>query len=74
MSWFQEFDSIFFISLATLLVGAFGVSIKYCLRSRCENISLFWGLLTVHRNVILESQEQMREIELGIEEKEENKI
>lgn len=70
MSWINEYDSVFFISLATLIIGAFGMSFKYCLRSRCENISICYGLLTVHRNVVLESQEQIREIELGLEEKE----
>ena len=32
MSWIQTYDGVFFISLATILVGAFGLSVKYCLK------------------------------------------
>lgn len=69
--WYNEFDSIFWISLGTLLVGAFGVSVKYCLRSRCENFSLCCGLIQIKRRVDLETQEHLKEIELGINEDEE---
>lgn len=70
-SWINQYDSTFFITLATLLVGAFGLSVKYCLRSRCENINVCYGLLSVHRNVDLESREEMKQIELGIKDEEE---
>lgn len=69
MSWIDTYDSGFFITLATLFVGFLGLCTKYCLRSRCENISICYGLMTVHRNVELESREEMKQLELGIEEK-----
>ncbi len=68
MSWIDQYNSTFFISLATLLVGAFGLSVKYCLRSKCEDLNLCFGLLKIHRNVQLEAEIEKRELELGIEE------
>lgn len=73
MSWIDTYDAVFFISLATILVGAFGVSVKYCLKSKCEHFSLCYGLIKVDRRVDLEVQEHIREIELGITDEEEKK-
>jgi hypothetical protein len=81
MSWINTFDAVFFISLATILVGALGVSAKYCLRSKCEHFSCCWNCFVIDRRVDLETQEHLREIELGVnpdeekkEEKEDNKV
>ena len=67
--WIQEFDGIFWMSLATILVGAFGVSVKYCLKSKCEHLTLCCGLLKIDRRVDLEVQSELRQMEMGIEEK-----
>jgi hypothetical protein len=56
-----------------LLFGCIGLSIKYCLRSKCDNINLCFGLITVHRNVELEVQEEMKKLELGIKDDDETK-
>lgn len=72
MIW-DTFDGIFFLSLGTLLVGAFGVSMKYCFRSRCHHFSLCCGLVEVQRRVELETQEHLKEIEMGISGDEEEK-
>lgn len=69
----EEYNSVFFISLATLLIGAFGVGLKFCLKSKCENISLCCGLIKVKRNVELETELEEKELEMGIDEKE-NKV
>jgi hypothetical protein len=82
MTWTETYDAVFFISLATILVGALGVSAKYCLKSKCEHFSCCCGLFVIDRRVDLEVQEHIKEIELGItdddkkEEKkeEENKV
>ena len=71
MSWINTFDGVFFISLATILVGVFGMSIKYCLKSKCEHFSLCCGLLKIDRRVDLEVQEEIRRMELGVKEEEE---
>jgi hypothetical protein len=70
MSWIDTYDAVFFISLATIIVGAFGVSAKYCLKSKCEHFSCCYGLFTIDRRVDLEVQEEIRALELGIKDDE----
>lgn len=74
MSWIETYDAVFFISLATILVGAFGVSVKYCLKSKCEHLNLCCGLLTIDRRVDLEVQEEMKAIEMGIKDEEKGEM
>ena len=38
--WFSEFNGAFFISLATLFVGALGVEIRACISSKCSHTDL----------------------------------
>ena len=57
MVWFSEFDSVFWITLATLLTGFIGLSIKYCLKSKCSNINICYGCLQIDRAVELEQNE-----------------
>ena len=71
--WIDTYDAVFFITISTLLFGCFGLVIKYCLRSKCVNINLCFGLITVHRNVELEVQEEMKKLELGIKDDDESK-
>lgn len=71
MSWIETYDAVFFISIATIIVGAFGVSVKYCLKSKCEHLNLCCGLLVIDRRVDLETQEEMKEIEMGLNHDEE---
>lgn len=70
-TWIEEFNGIFFLSLATILAGSFGVAIRYCLKSKCEDFSLCYGLLRVERRVDLETQVDMRALELGIKDTDE---
>ena len=71
--WTNIYDGVFFITITSLLLGFFGIVVKYCLRSKCDNVNLCFGLVTVHRNVELEVQEEMKEMELGIRDEEEKK-
>jgi hypothetical protein len=36
--------------LATLGTGVLGLSIRYCFKSKCEDVSLCFGLIKIHRN------------------------
>lgn len=36
--------------LATLGSGVLGLSIRYCFKSKCEDVSLCFGLIKIHRN------------------------
>lgn len=67
MAWSpMGIDGVFFLSLATILAGSFGLAVRYCLKSKCEHFSLFCGLIKIDRRVDLETQEHLREIELGL--------
>ena len=72
-SWTSVYDGVFFISLATILVGALGVTAKYCLKSKCERFNCCFGAFEIQRRVDLETQEEIRLAELGINEDEEKK-
>ena len=71
--WINTYDAVFFVTVSTLLFGCFGLSIKYLLKWKCNNVILCCGLIKVHRNVELEVQEEMKAMELGIKDEEESK-
>jgi hypothetical protein len=62
--WIDMFDAVFFLTISSLVFGCFGLVIKYCLRSNCDHINLCFGLITIHRHVEVEAEEEMKEIEL----------
>ena len=70
--WYQTFDGVFFLTISSLVFGCFGLVIIYCLKSKCDNINICYGLITVHRNVELETEEEMRELEMGNKNTDEN--
>jgi hypothetical protein len=43
-------DSTLIYGLATLGTGVLGLSIRYCFKSKCEDVSLCFGLIKIHRN------------------------
>jgi len=49
--------------LATLGTGVLGVSIRYCFRSKCEDVSLCFGLIKIHRNTDDEVKAEQIEIQ-----------
>ena len=64
--WIDTFNAVFFITISSLVFGCFGLVIRYCLKSKCDNVKICFGLITVHRNVELKVEEEMKELELGI--------
>jgi hypothetical protein len=62
----DNFDGVFFITIATITIGFLGLVIKYCLKSKCQTFSLCCGLISIDRRVDLELQEEVRRIETGI--------
>ena len=63
--WKSIYDGVFFISIATILAGSFGLAVRYCLKSKCEKFSICFGLFEIKRRVDLEVQEEMAQIEMG---------
>jgi hypothetical protein len=55
-------DATLIYGLATLGTGVLGLSIRYCFKSKCEDVSLCFGLIKIHRDT--ESEVKAEEIEL----------
>jgi len=66
MSWYDEFNSVFFTGMGTMLFGFLALLIRYAFLSKCDNVTLCGGLIQIHRRVDLEEVEE--------EKKEEEKI
>jgi hypothetical protein len=49
--FYDEFNSVFWLSLATMVLGSFAVCLRYTYASKCEDISLLCGLIKIHRNI-----------------------
>jgi len=54
--WYSEFNGTFWITIATLLTGSLALCVRYCLRSKCEDVNLCCGMIRIHREVELESE------------------
>lgn len=65
-NWINEFNGAFWISIATILIGFFGLAIRHCLKSKCENFSLCCGMVSIQRRVDLEVEEELAQMEMGI--------
>ena len=74
MEWIREFNGVFFLSMATILAGSFGLSVRYCLRSKCEHFSMLCGLIKIDRRVDLETSVEMKQLELGVSDDEEKAL
>lgn len=61
--WMQTYDAVFFVSVGTLVIGFLGLVIKYCLKSKCENVRLCFGMIEIHRRVDLETEVELHEID-----------
>jgi len=48
------FDDTFWLTLSGIIVGVLGVLIRYCFLSKCDNVSVCYGILKIHRAVELE--------------------
>jgi hypothetical protein len=59
MVWYSEFNSVFFITVVSILTGSLALAFKYCLKSKCENFSCCFGLLNINRRVDLEVQQDI---------------
>lgn len=63
--WYEIFDGVFFITIITICGGSFAIALKYCLKSKCENFKCCWGLVEIERNVEIEVEEELKEMEMG---------
>ena len=64
--WMDTYDAVFFVSVGTLVIGFFGLIIKYCLKSKCESVRLCGGLIQIKRRVDLETELEIHEIDANV--------
>ncbi len=57
MSCYNEFNAVFWSGIATVVMGGIGLAIKYGLKSKCDDVSLCFGCIKIHRRVELEAVE-----------------
>jgi hypothetical protein len=60
MAWTDTFNDVFWITIGTLTFSFFGVVLKSCLKSKCDNTNLCWGMVSIHRRVELEDDVEMQ--------------
>ena len=66
MSEWDNFNSVFWLSLSVGIFGCSGVVLRYCIKSKCSDCSLCFGLIEIKRDTAAELQESEFEIEHGI--------
>jgi hypothetical protein len=52
--WYTEFNAVFFTGIATMAFGALAVLCKYLFVSKCDNVSICFDFIKIHRAVELE--------------------
>ena len=58
MIWYETFNDIFWISIATAFFAFAGVVIKTALKSICDESNFCWGFVKIHRRVELETNDE----------------
>lgn len=64
--WINTYDGTFFITITTIIIGFLGLSVKFCLKSKCSRFKCCFGLIEINRSVELE-EEIKNDIENNIE-------
>ena len=60
--YLYELDSVFWITLATLIFGSVGVMLKYCFKSKCSRVSCC--CFSIERDIEAEIEEQQLELQV----------
>jgi hypothetical protein len=71
--WYDDFNSVFFITVGTMVFGFLGIVLRYAFLSKCDNVSICFGLVKIHRVVQIEEDVPPVE-EVKEEQKEEEKV
>ena len=67
-------NSTLIYGLATLGSGILTISLRYCFKSKCEDVSLCFGFIKVHRDTNAEIKSEEMEMKQIKQEKSENKL
>jgi len=60
----EIYSEMFWLSLGGLIFGFLGLTIRYCLKSKCDSVEC--GCIKIHRAVDVEERIEERNIDLGI--------
>jgi hypothetical protein len=66
-----DYSEGFWITMTGLIIGFLGVSVRMCLRSKCDNVELC--CLKIHRNVEVEEKAEEVELKYGVYDGQEKK-
>lgn len=58
-------DAAFWVSMATIVVGAYRFSLSQAYKSKCSSLKMCCGLIDVQRNVDIEQQYDIHALEEG---------
>ncbi len=67
-------DAAFWVSISTLVIGAYRFSISQAYKSKCSQVKMCFGLLDIKRNVEIEQHIDERAMELEQSQGERNEI
>ena len=63
----QEYNGTFWLSISAMLLTFVGTLTAYCLKSKCKNCNVSFGLVQVERDIQAEVEEEKLQIEHGID-------
>jgi hypothetical protein len=61
-----QFGGTFWITISGMTLGFLATAGIYCLKAKCNQVSLCWGLIKVKRDVNAEVRENTEEMEHGM--------
>lgn len=64
-TWINTYDGTFFITITTIIIGFLGLSVRYCLKSKCSKFKCCFGLIDIDRTVELENDIENNNVELN---------
>lgn len=59
-------DAVFWVSIATITAGLIKYVISYMLKSKCSDFNMCWGFIKVKRDIAIERDIEIAEIENGV--------
>lgn len=71
MKWYEIYDSVFFLTLGTMIIGVVGLIVRYSYRSRCTRIKCL--CMEIERDVAKEVEADLQTREPSMSCREESK-
>ena len=59
-------DSVLLLSICTIAAGIIGLVVKYCLKSKCNDVNCCFGCMRIQRDVRAEIELEEQQLERGV--------